>query len=129
MPRCPNCQYELEDWASSDPCPECGLVPREFTYSFFTPFQRSVVVIVAIAFPVAHLVLRYASSYLSSNIVWADLLLLFCLAVILLCPPLLVYLTKDRFDRGLARRVAIALAVLSLIPSCLLNVLIQSILW
>lgn len=128
MPRCPICQYELDAWVGSDPCPECGQVPREYAHRFFTSVQYAVVIAIVIGFPAAHFVLRYASTGAFRSTVWAELTLILCLAIIFLSPPMLVYLIKDRFDRGLSRRTAVTFAAISLIPTCLLNVLIQTML-
>lgn len=62
------------------------------------------------------------------NNVLADLTLLLCIGVIFIGPALLAYLVKDRFDRGLSKGTAVTFAAMSLIPACLLNVLIQSLL-
>jgi hypothetical protein len=128
MPRCPNCPYELEAWLGANPCPECGQVPREYAHRFFTPLQRAVVIVIVVVFPAAHLVLRSMSINSLRNNVLADLTLLLCIGVIFIGPALLAYLVKDRFDRGLSKGTAVTFAAMSLIPACLLNVLIQSLL-
>lgn len=125
MPRCPICQYELETWIATDPCPECGQVPREYTHRFFTPTQRLFVILIAIAFPIAHLALHQMIARTLRGNMWTDLTITLCLGVIFLGPPLLVFIIKDNFERGLAKSTAITLATLSIIPTGIINLAIQ----
>jgi len=65
-----------------------------------------------------------SSRTLRSN-AWTDLATTLGLGVIFLGPPLVVFVIKDNFERGLARGTAIALAALSIIPTVILNLAIQ----
>lgn len=56
---------------------------------------------------------------------WTDLTITLCLGVIFLGPPLLVFIIKDNFERGLAKSTAITLATLSIIPTGIINLAIQ----
>ena len=125
VPRCPVCQYELDTWVSSDPCPECGQAPREYTHRFFTHSQRLLITLIAIAFPTAHVVLHQMSSRTLRSNAWTDLATTLGLGVIFLGPPICVFIIKDNFERGFAKGSAIAFAALSIIPTVMLNFAIQ----